>query len=54
MQILGIAMITNCCILDYETKEVANHAEVVEVANKRAKDMQTLVAELMPKIESSE
>jgi len=54
MKILAIAMITNCCILDYETKEVANHAEVVEVANERAKDMQTLVAELMPKIESSE
>jgi len=54
MKVLSIAMITNCCILDYDNKEIANHAEVVEVAKKRALDMETLVSAVVSKMDSLE
>lgn len=47
---LGISMITNICVLDYDSNETANHAEVIEIANKRAKDMEALVTALLPKM----
>jgi len=54
MKVLSIAMITNCCILDYDNKEIANHADVVEVAKKRALDMETLVSAVVSKMDSLE
>lgn len=49
---LGISMITNICPLSYDDDTLANHAEVIEIANKRAKDMVELVRNLLPKINS--
>merc|ERR1739848_403456 len=37
----GISMITNICVQDYTSTETANHAEVIEVAARRAKDMES-------------
>ena len=54
MKVLSIAMITNCCILDYDNKEIANHSEVVEVANRRALDMETLVSDVVSKMDTLE
>jgi len=47
---LGISMITNICVMEYDADAHANHAEVIEVANKRAKDMEALVSALLPKM----
>jgi len=47
----GISMVTNICVQDYETKEVANHAEVIEVANRRAKDMETFFMEFIVRLD---
>lgn len=47
---LGISMITNICPLDYEDNEIANHEEVIEIANLRAQDMVKLVQHLIPKM----
>jgi len=44
---LGISMITNICVMDYESTERANHAEVIEIANKRARDMEEYVSALV-------
>merc|ERR1711879_671268 len=46
----GISMVTNLCVQDYESKETANHAEVIEVANKRAKDMETFFLHFIVKL----
>jgi len=44
MQVLCLSLITNKAIMDGDSGEaVANHAEVLEVANERAGQMQTLV-----------
>jgi len=47
---IGISMITNICVLDYESTEAANHEEVIETAAARGKDMEALVTALVPKL----
>lgn len=43
MVVLGISLITNKVILDVKSDEIPNHAEVLEMANKRANDLQDIV-----------
>jgi len=45
MVVLGISLITNVCIVDIKSTETPNHAEVLETANMRAKDLQNIVRE---------
>jgi len=47
----GISMVTNICVQNYESEEVANHAEVIEVANQRAKDMETFFVNFVKKLD---
>ncbi|KAL4234915.1 hypothetical protein ACF0H5_006556 [Mactra antiquata] len=44
MEVCGISLITNKCVMDYDSKQVANHEEVLETGEKRAKDMQQLIS----------
>jgi len=48
---IGMSMVTNVCPLDWEDDTVANHAEVIEIAKKRAVDMENLVKALLPKLD---
>ena len=48
--VLFLSMITNICVLDYDSQEAANHEEVIETAAARGKDMEALVTALMPKL----
>lgn len=50
IQVLAMSMITNKVSLSYEKQEVANHQEVIEVANQRSEDMVRLVKNLVLKI----
>ena len=51
VMVLGLSLITNEVILDYDTdKEPPCHQEVMETAEKRGKDLQRLVKELVGKI----
>lgn len=43
MVVLGISLITNICITDIAATETPNHAEVLETANMRAKDLLDIV-----------
>ena len=48
MQVLCLSLITNKAVIEGDEGEaVANHAEVLEVANKRAGEMQTLVRKVV-------
>ena len=53
LQVLAIALITNKAIIEYDSDNFPNHEEVIEVANKRAKDLEYLVSELVTKIDSN-
>lgn len=50
LRVLALSMVTNCCVSDYESEGHANHAEVLEVAERRGKDMENYVEAMMPKI----
>lgn len=50
MKAIGISLITNKVLLPGETGTHANHAEVLEVAEKRADQMQALVKEVISRL----
>jgi purine-nucleoside phosphorylase len=43
MKVLALALITNKAVLDFESDEVPNHEEVMEIASKRAIHVEELV-----------
>ena len=50
MEVFALSLITNKAVLDYDSEEQANHEEVIETANKRAKDIEELVMLFVKKI----
>lgn len=50
VKVLAISMLTNICVMDYDSKEKANHEEVLEVAKVRAKTMENLIMGILPKL----
>ncbi|MBN3311016.1 PNPH phosphorylase, partial [Amia calva] len=51
MRVFGLSLITNKAVMDYNSKQKANHEEVLQTAKMRAKDLQKLVSCLLAKIE---
>jgi purine-nucleoside phosphorylase len=52
LKVLGVALITNKGILDYDSEEFPNHEEVIDIANKRAKDVEGLIIDFVEKLDS--
>lgn len=50
VKVLAISMLTNIAVLDYERTDVANHDEVLEIANTRAKTMENFVIGIVAKL----
>ncbi|XP_037110957.1 purine nucleoside phosphorylase 6 isoform X1 [Syngnathus acus] len=50
LRVLGLSLITNKVVTDYDSHEKANHAEVLATSSLRAKDLQRLVRHLVTKI----
>ncbi len=50
LSVLAIALITNKAVLDYDSEEFPNHKEVIEIANKRAIDIECLIIEFISRI----
>uniref|UniRef100_A0A6A7FLR4 Purine nucleoside phosphorylase n=2 Tax=Hirondellea gigas TaxID=1518452 RepID=A0A6A7FLR4_9CRUS len=50
MKVFAFSLITNKCITDYETDLEPNHAEVIEAANARQKDLKELVKKIVSKM----
>jgi len=48
---LGLSLITNECIMDYDVDEVPNHAEVLEAGKKASKYVLDIVTKFVGKIE---
>ena len=51
MRVVGMSLVTNMCILEYDADVKANHEEVLEAGKMRAKDMQSFVRKLVDKLE---
>jgi len=52
LKVFAFSLVTNKCVTEYETDQSANHAEVIDIANKRQKDLQKLVENMVKKMES--
>ena len=50
MTVFAFSLITNECITEYESDRAANHAEVIETANGRQNDLNTLVTRMVSSI----
>jgi purine-nucleoside phosphorylase len=50
LNVLAIALITNKGILEYDSEEFPNHQEVIEVADRRAKDVENLIIDFVYEI----
>ncbi|CAJ1057503.1 purine nucleoside phosphorylase 6 [Xyrichtys novacula] len=50
LRVLGLSLITNKVVIDYDSGEKANHEEVLETTKRRTKDLQKLVSHLVTKI----
>lgn len=47
MRAFGMSLVTNMCVMDYDTEQAANHEEVLETGRMRAKDMQKFFIRLL-------
>lgn len=50
IRVLGMSLVTNCCIADENSTAEANHEEVLAVGRKRAADMENLVARFVQQV----
>lgn len=50
LRVLGLSLITNKVVMDYDSKEKANHEEVLKTTKHRTQDLQKLVSNLITKI----
>jgi purine-nucleoside phosphorylase len=50
----GLSLVTNKCVIDENTDEVANHEEVLETGRMRSKDTQNLVCSMVGALSSQD
>ncbi|KAI1309462.1 Purine nucleoside phosphorylase [Halotydeus destructor] len=51
LKIIGMSLVTNRCVADWDSTEVAHHAEVVEVGRKRARELEKLVSRIVEELQ---
>lgn len=51
LEVLSLALITNKAVMEEDSEESANHVEVVQVANEKAKIMEMLVKNFITRFE---
>lgn len=53
MRVFALSLITNQAVMDYESKEKANHEEVLQTGKDRAMQLEQLVSTIVTRIEHS-
>lgn len=53
MRVFALSLITNQAVMDYESKERANHEEVLQAGKERAEQLEQLVSTMVTRIEHS-
>ncbi|KAG7269214.1 hypothetical protein CRUP_011853 [Coryphaenoides rupestris] len=51
LRVLGISLITNKVVTDYDSQQKSNHEEVLKTTHMRTKDLQKLVSHIVAKIQ---
>lgn len=50
LHVLGLSLITNKVVKDYDSREKANHEEVLETTKRRTQDLQRFVSNIIGNI----
>lgn len=50
MRCFALSLITNLAVMDYDSKQRANHEEVLETGRMRAKQLESLVSGLVARL----
>ena len=50
MGCLGLSLVSNMCVMDYDCHKVATHDKVLEVAHQRVDDLRRFVSALMARV----
>lgn len=50
LRCFALSLITNRAVMDYDSQEKANHEEVLETARQRAKQLESLVSNLVARL----
>ncbi|XP_046549432.1 purine nucleoside phosphorylase-like isoform X2 [Haliotis rubra] len=51
MRVFGLSLITNKCVMEFESQSFANHEEVLATGEMRSKDLKRFVEEMVSKID---
>ena len=51
LKCLGLSLITNKCVVEYDSGEPPNHEDVLMIGKKRTEDMKRLVSTIVDMIE---
>lgn len=54
MEVFALSLVTNMCVMDYDSNDIANSEEVLEVGRMRGKDMSNLIANMVERIDLKE
>ncbi|KAJ8302971.1 hypothetical protein KUTeg_019367, partial [Tegillarca granosa] len=46
MRVFALSLVTNCCVMEYDSTECANHEEVLETGKRRSADLRRMVSEM--------
>lgn len=52
MRVLALSLITNKSVMDYDSEKKANHEEVLETGEIRAKQLEKLVSTMVSRIKT--
>ena len=50
MRCVGLSLVTNHCAMDYDNPDTVDHDDVLQIADKRAADLQRFVSTLIERI----
>lgn len=53
MKVFAFSLITNCCTTEYDIGEAANHAEVMDIGNRRQNVLKELVTKMTTHINTT-
>lgn len=54
MRCFAMSLISNRAVMDYDSREKANHEEVLETGRQRAKQMEVLVSTMVARLDDDE
>ena len=51
MKVFAMSLVTNKCVIDYDSEEIANEEEVLAVGRMRSKELARLISTMVERIE---